>query len=195
MSSGCNIHRSFDPRLALSVQISWENMSQDHALNIQYRFQCTNDLILQCISAVALCWICFWPLHSIPISLNVVWYLVYNECTAHGTTLVKGEQIIFHLVLQVYCSPSLKQYLHSPVMALLACNIERTVSILCAHSGGCACVCVLHVHGCVVVCTCALVCVNAFRVADTNLQVYLHVSVITQVQFWQVLVTFLVTYL
>ena len=132
-----------------------------HALNMQSCFQCTNDLILQCISAVALCRIGFWPLHSIPISLNVVWYLVYNECTAHGTTLVKGEQIIFHLVLQVYCSPSLKQYLHSPVMTLLACNIERTVSILCAYSGGCACVCVLHVHGCVVVCTCALVCVNA----------------------------------
>ena len=54
----------------------------------------------------------------------------------------------------------------------------------------CVC-CVLHVHVCVVVCICALVCafmcVSAFRMVDTNLQIYLqnmclHVSVITQAQ-------------
>ena len=90
----------------------------------------------------------------------------------HGTTQVTDEQIItiLHLVLQVNCSPSLKEYLHSPVMTHLACNIQRTVSILCAHGVVCACVCVvlcawmymyicvLYVHVCVVVCTCALVC-------------------------------------
>ena len=52
-------------------------------------------------------------------------------------------------------------------------------------------ICVLHVHVCVVVCTCALVCafmcVSAFRMVDTSVQVYLqnmclHVSVITQAQ-------------
>ena len=93
--------------------------------------------------------------------------------TACGTLQVTDEQIkvIFHLVLQIYCSPSLKEQVHNPVMPLLARKEERTVSILCACSGVCACVCVcdgciciymhvcvLHVHGCEVVCTCALVC-------------------------------------
>ena len=119
---------------------------------------------------------------------------------AHGTTQVTDEQIItiLYLVLQVNCSPSLKEYLHNPVMTHLACNIQRTVSILCAHGVVCACVCVvlcvwmymhicvLHVHVCVVVYTCALVCafmcVSAFWMVDTNLQIYLHVPVITQAQ-------------
>ena len=65
-------------------------------------------------------------------------------------------------------------------MTLLACNIERTVSILHAHGGACAYVdvlcinihhiCVLHVHVCVVVC--AFMCVSAFRLVDTNRQVH-----------------------
>ena len=57
--------------------------------------------------------------------------------TAHGTLQVTDEQItiIFHLALQVYCSPSLKEYLRNPVMPLLACNIERRESILRAHGG------------------------------------------------------------
>ena len=68
---------------------------------------------------------------------------------AHGTSLVTDEQIItiFHLVLQVYCSPSLKEHLHNPVMPLLARTIQRKESILrahggvCAQGGVCACVC------------------------------------------------------
>ena len=81
---------------------------------------------------------------------------------AHGTTQVTDEQIItiFHLALQVYCSPSLKEHLHNPVMTLLACNIERTVSILCAHGVMCGVVCmnicVLHVH----VCGCVYKCIR-----------------------------------
>ena len=102
--------------------------------------------------------------------------------TAHGTLQVTDEQIItiFHLVLQVYCSPSLKEHLHNSVMPLPARSIERTVSILCAHGGVCACVGVwwlcVNIH---------FVCISAsaFRMVDTNLQVYIHVSVITQVQY------------
>ena len=100
------------------------------------------------------------------------------------------RRTIFHLILQVYCSLSMKEHLHNPVMTLLACNIKRTVSILHAHGSvfGCVCVCdvCVNVHGCEVVYTCALVCafmcVSTFRMVDTNLQVYLHVSVITQAQ-------------
>ena len=92
--------------------------------------------------------------------------------TAHGTLQVTDEEIIVisHLVLQVYCSPSLKQHLHNPVMPLLACTKQRKESILCA------CVCV-----CVDMCTYTFVSV-VFRMVDTNLQVQKHVSVITQVQ-------------
>ena len=50
----------------------------------------------------------------------------------------------------------------------------------------CVCDVCVNVHGCEVVYTCALVCafmcVSTFRMVDTNLQVYLHVSVITQAQ-------------
>ena len=92
-------------------------------------------------------------------------------CVVHnvlGTTQVRDEQIttIFHLVLQVYCSPSLKEHLHNTVMTLLACDIERKESILHAHGGGvggggggggvCVCVCV---YVCVCVCVCLCVCV------------------------------------
>ena len=120
------------------------------------------------------------------IPLTVVWYLVYNEyCTWHTTS--DDEQIITisHLVLQVYCSPSLKEYLYNPVMTLLARNMERRGSILCAHGGVCACVCVwwlyVHTHTCLCV-ACAWVCgdvcmhisvcicVSAIRTVDTNLQ-------------------------
>ena len=79
---------------------------------------------------------------------------------AHGTPQVADEQIItiFHLALQVYCSPSLKEYLHNPVMPLLACNIERKESILCAHGGVCGHMGVwwlyVHTHQCVNLCQC-----------------------------------------
>ena len=86
--------------------------------------------------------------------------------TAHGTLQVTDEQIIviIHLVLQVYCSPSLKEHLHNPVMPLLTRNKERKETILRAHGGMCACVCVVVVCeyirvclcvacGCVVMCT------------------------------------------
>ena len=81
--------------------------------------------------------------------------------TAHGTPQVTDEQIIvvIHLALQVYCSPSLKEQVHNPVMPLLARNKERKETILRAHGGVCACVgvwwlCVMCVAcGCVVVCT------------------------------------------
>ena len=78
--------------------------------------------------------------------------------TAHGTLQVTDEQIIitiFHLGLQVYCSPSLKEHLHNSVMPLMTGNIERTVFILCAHGGVCVCVvvvCDVCVHVCVCVC-------------------------------------------
>ena len=100
---------------------------------------------------------------------------------AHGTTQVTDEQIItiFHLALQVYCSPSLKEHLHNPVMTLLACNIERRVSILCAHGVMCGVVCmnicVLHVHVCGCVYKWISLCIHlhsAFQMVDTNLQVY-----------------------
>ena len=78
--------------------------------------------------------------------------------TAHGTLQVTDEQItILHLALQVYCSPSLKEYLHSPVMPLLARTIQRKEPILCTHSGVCTwCVCGI----CVCVCVCVVVCVH-----------------------------------
>ena len=82
--------------------------------------------------------------------------------TAHGTLQVTDEQIIviIHLLLQIYCSPSLKEHLHNPVMPLLARNIERTVSILCAHGGVCARVGVWWL--CVMCCMCVCdVCVHA----------------------------------
>ena len=95
--------------------------------------------------------------------------------TAHGTLQVTDEQTItiFHLVLQVYCSPSLKEYLHNPVMPVLARNIERTASILCAYGGVCGRVGVwwlcVNIH---------FVCIStsAFRMVDTSIQ---HISVIT----------------
>ena len=63
--------------------------------------------------------------------------------SSQATRQVTDEQIkIFHLVLQVYCSPSLKEHLHNPVMTLLACKMERTGSFLCAQGVVCVCVCV-----------------------------------------------------
>ena len=89
------------------------------------------------------------------IPLTVVWYLVYNEyCTWHTTSDNEQIIIIFHLVLQVYCSPSLKELLYNPVMCLLACTMERTASILCIHSGVRACVCVCVVVVCAYTCLC-----------------------------------------
>ena len=83
-----------------------------------------------------MCWICLLTFIHIP--LNYVWYWVYNEYTEHGTTQVtENQRIIFNLALQVYCSPSLKEHLHNPVMTLLACTVERTGSILRAHGGVC----------------------------------------------------------
>ena len=98
--------------------------------------------------------------------------------TAHGTPQVTDEEIIkiFHLVLQVYCSLSLKEYLHNPVMPLLARKKKRRASILCAHGGVCEYMCggvCKHISMCI--------CVSAIRTVDTNLQVYVHVSVTTQV--------------
>ena len=162
-------------------------MSPDHALNVH----ASNDLILQCISAAVICFLTF-----IRISL-----LCGTQCTmniVHGTTQVTDEQIItiLHLVLQVNCSPSLKEYLHSPVMTHLACNIQRTASILCANGVVCACVwCCVRECTCIFVCCmcmcvwlcvhvhqCVHSCVSAFQMVDTNLQIYLHVPVITQAQ-------------
>ena len=68
-------------------------------------------------------------------------YLLYNALLY--VTLQLTEEHNFHLPLQVYCSPSLKELLHNPVMTLLACNKERTGSILHAHGVVCACVCVV----------------------------------------------------
>ena len=108
------------------------------------------------------------------ISLNVVWYLVYNEyCTWYTTSDDKQIITVFHLILQVYCSPCLKEYLHNPVMSILTCNVERRGSILHAHGGVCACVGVwwlcVNIH---------FVCIStsAFRMVDTSLQVYIHIS-------------------
>ena len=110
----------------------------------------------------------------------------------------------YYLVLQVYCSPSLKELLHNPVMTVLACNIERKEAILHGHSCVCVvvvcdvcctwkCGCVyiyimeqsmvhmvvcVHVWvGVVVVCTYSFVRIStsAFRMVDTNLQMYVRV--------------------
>ena len=59
------------------------------------------------------------------ITHNVVWYLVYNEYCTWNTTSDREQIIIFNLVLQVYCSPSLKELLYNPVMPLLTCNNKR----------------------------------------------------------------------
>ena len=63
-------------------------------------------------------------------------------------------------------------------MSILARNIERRGSILCAHGG-------VHVWVCGGGCMCmyisVFICVSAIRTVDTNLQVYGHVSVTTQV--------------
>ena len=116
-------------------------------------------------------WLCvgyvLWASHfpECCVVLSVQWIM---RMAQHKVT--EEQIIIFHLALQVYCSPSLKQHLHNPVMTLLACKIERTVSILCANVLCVACA------WCMVVCTSALVCafmwVSAFRMVDTNLQVY-----------------------
>ena len=142
------MHWSFDPRLAFSVQFLGKTCPQT---NICIH-KCTIDLFIPCISEVVISWRCFWHSYSPEcwVVLNPKW--IY--CTWHNTGT------IFHLILQVYRSPSLKEHLHSPVMSLLACNMKRTVSILHAHGRVCACVCDVYVniHGCVVVCTCELVC-------------------------------------
>ena len=92
------------------------------------------------------------------IPLTVVWYLVYNEyCTWHTTSDDEQIIIIFHLGLQVYCSPSLKEYLHNPVMPLLAHSKERRASILRAHMV--VCVVVVCAYICMFVCMCVCVCV------------------------------------
>ena len=65
-------------------------------------FQCTNNLILHCISAVAMYWI--YLLTFIRIPLNVVCYLVYDEYTAwtwHNTSDRKSKNNL------PPCSPSL----------------------------------------------------------------------------------------
>ena len=99
---------------------------------------------------------------DVHIPLTVVWYLVYNDCAWYPTS--DAEQItIFHLVLQVYCSPSLKEHLHNPVMPLLTRHIERAVSILCAHGSVCG-ACVLHVCCMCVACGCVVVCAYTFIV-------------------------------
>ena len=80
------------------------------------------------------------------IHLTVVWYLVYNEYCAWHTTSGDEQIIVIHLVLHVYCSPSLKEHLHNLVMPLLTRHIERAVSILRTHGGVCVCMCVcVHV--------------------------------------------------
>ena len=124
------------------------------------------------------------------IPLIAVWYLMYNDyCTWHTTS--DDEQIIFHLVLQVYCSPSLKEHLHNPVMSLMARTIQRKESILCAHGGVCSVgVCAVavceYMHVCLcVACGCMDMCtyyICVFIMVDTNLQEERHVPVITQVQ-------------
>ena len=68
-------------------------------------------------------------------------YLLYNELLY--VTLQLTEEHNFYLPLQVYCSPTLKELLHNTVMTVLACNKERTDSILRAHGVMCACVCVV----------------------------------------------------
>ena len=62
---------------------------------------------------------------------------MYNELLYITLQLTNNN-----LGLQVYCSLSKKELLHNPVMTVLACNIERTGSILRAHGVTCACVCV-----------------------------------------------------
>ena len=99
--------------------------------------------------------------------------------TAHGTPQVTDEQIktILHLVLQVYCSLSLKENLHNPVMPVLARNKERKESILHAHGSVCACVCVwlcvMWMCGWVHIYVDVCIITSAFRMADTHLQAYI----------------------
>ena len=62
---------------------------------------------------------------------------MYNELLYITLQLTNNN-----LGLQVYCSLSLKEHLHNPVMTVLACNMERTGTILRAHGVMCACVCV-----------------------------------------------------
>ena len=64
--------------------------------------------------------------------------------TVHGTLELTDEEIIaiIYLRLQVYCSPTLKEHLHNPVMPLLARKIERKESTLHARGGVC-----VHVYG------------------------------------------------
>ena len=131
--------------------------------------------------------------HHIP--LNVVWYLVYNEW--HTTSGDEQIKAIFHLVLQVYCSPSLKEYPHNPVMPLLARTIQRKVSILHAHAWCvCACVCVVvmceYMHACVLhvdVWTCVHIhlckCIQNGGYKFTRTCISNHISAIEQV--WQLL--------
>ena len=63
---------------------------------------------------------------------------MYNELLYIALQLTNNN-----LGLKIYCSLSLKEHLHNPVMTLLTCNIERTGSILRAHGVMCACVCVV----------------------------------------------------
>ena len=113
----------------------------------------------------------------------------------HGTTQVtENQRIIFHLGLQVYCGPSLKEHLHNPVMTHPACNIEWKVFILHTYGDVCMFVwcCVyeykcmfvhymcIMVYGCVYTCISVCHCVTAFKMVDKILQVYVRIAISNQ---------------
>ena len=120
------------------------------------------------------------------------WMLYGTQSTmnnVHGTTQLSDRSTIFHLVLQVYCSPSLKEHLHNSVMIVLACNIQRKESILCAHIVLCVCVCInihaylLHEWVCGCVYTCISVCIHVCKcLPNGGYKSTIILSVITLVQ-------------
>ena len=70
---------------------------------------------------------------------------MYNELLYITLQLTNNN-----LGLQVNCSLSLKEFLHNPVMTVLARTIQRKESVLCGYGGVYVCVVLcVNVHVCV----------------------------------------------
>ena len=150
-------------------------MPPDHALNVHSSNAQIFNAYQQQLSVGYVFWLSYSPECCVVLSVQWIMHMAHH----------KWQMTIFHLILQIYCSLCLKEHLHDPFMSVLACNIERTVSVLRAHGVMCVCgVVCINVHtylcvacacvcGCMYMCisVCAFMCVSAFWTVDTNLQV------------------------
>ena len=69
-----------------------------------------------------------------------------SEVSFNGVFRVKTGHINAHLCLKVNRSSCLKEHLHNPIVPLLTCTKERSVSILCVHEESNNLVSNMHMH-------------------------------------------------